>query len=525
MVSIVGTNDLHGHIDRLPLIAGYVENLRRAREDRVLLIDAGDMFQGTLESNLGEGAATIRAMNAARYTASTIGNHEFDYGPVGPPATPQAETDDPRGALIARLGEASFPILSANIVDRATNERPAWARPTHRVEIEGAVIGLIGLTTESTPRTTIAANVSDLAIASLAETAARHARELRESGADAVIVTAHAGGKCRSFDDPRDVESCDPSEEIFEVARALPAGLVDVIVAGHTHQGVAHVVNGIAIIESFSYGTAFGRVDLTIDREANRVVDTRVFRPQDVCRDREAEASTCVTFEYEGAAVTPVRAVAEAIASDLERAHTIRAEPLGVTLAGELDSSRSDETALGNLLADLIRTARSGDVGVMNGGGIRAPLPAGPLVYGSFYETFPFDNRFAIVTLTVAELRDYLASSVASDAGRLSISGVTALARCDGSRVTVTLSRANRRLRDADRLRVVMSDYLATVDGAVLNRARDEGRVEIESGDPMREALVGLLRERGGTIDPRDRALLDPTRPRLDTGDYPLRCR
>src|SRR5215212_5561169 len=100
-LSIVGTNDLHGGIlqrgDRggLALLGGYIANLRAARaRDRgaVLLIDAGDMFQGTLESNLNEGASVIAAYNGLGYSAAAVGNHDFDFGPVGPAATPQQPT-------------------------------------------------------------------------------------------------------------------------------------------------------------------------------------------------------------------------------------------------------------------------------------------------------------------------------------------------------------------------------------------------------------------------------------------------
>src|SRR5689334_15802414 len=101
-ITIVGTNDLHGAIDRLPILAGYVANLRELRAadgGAVLLVDAGDMFQGTLESNLNEGAAVIEAYNALGYAAAAVGNHEFDFGPAGPAATIQAPDDDARGAL------------------------------------------------------------------------------------------------------------------------------------------------------------------------------------------------------------------------------------------------------------------------------------------------------------------------------------------------------------------------------------------------------------------------------------------
>ncbi|MEM9487801.1 MAG: metallophosphoesterase, partial [Myxococcota bacterium] len=82
-ISVLGTSDFHGALDRLPILAGFVGNLRaaRAEDGGVVLIDAGDMFQGTIESNYNEGAAVIAGYNALDYTASVIGNHEFDFGP------------------------------------------------------------------------------------------------------------------------------------------------------------------------------------------------------------------------------------------------------------------------------------------------------------------------------------------------------------------------------------------------------------------------------------------------------------
>src|SRR4029079_19293079 len=128
-ISVVATSDLHGAV--LPrgargggeLFGGYLRNLRAARMrdgGGVLLVDSGDMFQGTLESNLNEGAAVVRAYNALGYAAGGIGNHECDYGPVGADETPQKPGEDPRGALKARAASARFPFLAANTIDNAT---------------------------------------------------------------------------------------------------------------------------------------------------------------------------------------------------------------------------------------------------------------------------------------------------------------------------------------------------------------------------------------------------------------------
>ncbi len=198
VLSIVGTNDLHGHAERLPIFAGYVANLRQQRAadgGDVLLVDAGDMFQGTLVSNLGEGESVVLAYNALGYDAATIGNHEFDYGPVGDAPTPQTPNDNPRGALLARVAQANFPILSANILDAQSGHRVQWPGVHASVTVTKAAVpvGIIGVTTEDTLHTTIAANVSDLRMEPIVDAVKAQATALRAAGAKIVVVLAHAG--------------------------------------------------------------------------------------------------------------------------------------------------------------------------------------------------------------------------------------------------------------------------------------------------------------------------------------------
>ncbi|MES1210018.1 MAG: metallophosphoesterase, partial [Pseudomonadota bacterium] len=166
-LSVLGTNDLHGHLESLPIFGGFVANLRRVRAQdggAVVLVDAGDMFQGTLESNLNEGAAVVRAYAALGYAAVALGNHEFDYGPAGPAVTDRDH--DPRGALRARAAEAPFPFLDANLVETATGRPPAWTNVVPGVlrEVDGVELGIVGVTTIGTARATLAANFAGLAV-------------------------------------------------------------------------------------------------------------------------------------------------------------------------------------------------------------------------------------------------------------------------------------------------------------------------------------------------------------------------
>ena len=546
-LSIVGTNDLHGGIlqrgDRggLALLGGYVANLRAARArdgGAVLLLDAGDMFQGTLESNLNEGASVIGAYNALRYAAAAVGNHDFDFGPVGPPATPQEPDDDPRGALKARAAQASFPFLAANLIDEATGQPVNWPNisPSTTVTAAGLRIGIIGVMTARALSGTIAANIGGLRVAPLAETIAAEARRLRADGASIVVVTSHAGGRCTAFTSPTDLSSCEPAEEIMQVAAALPRGMVDVIIAGHAHSGMAHEVSGIAIIEAYMGGRAFGRVDLLIDRSTRRVLEHRIFAPRDLCArvdpgtdrcDPEGSSRGRIRAEYEGAPVVPDQAVARSIAPAVQEAESQKKMPLGVMLPAPIRRAGGGDSPLGNLFADAYRAGAPGaDVSINNtSGGLRADLAAGPLTYGAVFEVMPFDNRLVTFHLTGGELRKVLANQISRNAALVGMSGVHARVTCERGTVNVGMLRPNGApIADNERLLIATSDFLATGgDGIFVPVTPADGFTIVRDIGLVRDVVVETLRKRGGTL--REDQLVDPKNPRWTLpGKAPVVC-
>ena len=526
-ISLVGTNDLHGRVGALPLLAGYVENLRAARaaDGGVVLVDAGDMFQGTLESNLGEGVAVVDAYDALGYAAAAIGNHEFDFGPVGPAATVTKPGDDPRGALKAAAAHAKFPFLDANTLDAKTVAHVEWPNmpASTVVDVAGVRVGIIGVTTPETATTTIHANVADLVFASPEKIIEAESARLRKDGAALVVVTAHLGGKCATFTGDVERDHCEPNAEVFRLAKALTPGTVDAIVAGHTHAGVAHVVGGVPIIESFSYGRAFGRIDFTLGGAPLHVVDRHVFAPQDLCPGQEKpDYATCTAPAYEGRDVTRSAKISSALAPAIEAAKDKRAELLGTELTATFDRSYDHESPLGNLFADLLREATPGaDVGFMNGGGLRAELPAGALSFGALFEAFPFDNRVATTKISGARLRELFAAHFSRGAGILSVSGVQVEARCEKGRVSVRISRPNgRAVSDKDQLTIAGSDFLFT-GGDDFWGGGPAPEVAVQD-ELMRDALVRVIGKHR-KIAPSD--AFDPKRPRLDLpGPRPLRC-
>src|SRR6202008_4007078 len=148
---------------------------------------------------------------------------------------------------------------------------------------------------------------------------------------------------------------------IFEVARALPHGLVDAIVAGHAHAVIAHRVAGIPIIESFSHGRAFGRIDIVVARETRRVIDTRLFQPQDLCAHVDAETGGCASSgrpaRYEGRDVVLDEAIVEAMAPAMRRVRLRQSGLLDVVVDTEVRRAIALGSPLGNLFADAMRDA------------------------------------------------------------------------------------------------------------------------------------------------------------------------
>jgi 5'-nucleotidase len=539
-VSVVATTDVHGHAESLPWLGGHLANLRARRaadHGGVVLVDAGDMFQGTLESNLGEGAIMVKGYGALGYAAVAVGNHEFDFGPAGPAHIPAGPSDDPRGALKARVAEAPFPFLAANLEEKGVP--PSWPNlhRFHVVDVAGVRVGIVGVTTIGTAFSTHPRNFAGITVRPLVDSITRAAADARRAGAQIVIVAAHAGGDCSRGESPTDLSSCKPNEEIFAVARALPAGTVDMIAAGHTHQMVAHTVAGIPIVQALSEGRAFGRVDLVIDRKSGKVVQARVLPVRPLCgggRVPSFARNACRSSDYEGRPVIFDAKVAAALAPDVASAQQRRSARVGVTLAGPLRREVREESALGNFAADVMRAVATGpesaEVAFINGGSLRSDLPPGPLVYGRLHEAFPFDDGLATVHLTVRQMEQIVARNLERSAGILSVSGVTVRATCAGGQLDVALiGPEGTRWPARRKLVAITNGYLASGGDGLLTG--------IVQGDPpeatpMREKFAAWLANPGalpwikaGVIRSSDRTLFDPRAPRVVyPGRRPVQC-
>jgi 2',3'-cyclic-nucleotide 2'-phosphodiesterase (5'-nucleotidase family) len=461
---IIATNDFHGALEPradaggvvrggAAYVAAMIDAARKecAPDCQTLLLDGGDMFQGTPASNLAYGRPVVDYYNRMGYVAAALGNHEFDWG-----------TD----TLRARMRDAKYAILGANV--RYTDGRDVpWIPDDTMVTLGGTKIGVVGFATVLTPTTTRAANVTGLRFDDPAPVVSARVRILRERGADVVVVVAHAGAFCNTSG----TGTCDG--EIIEFARKLTER-VDAIVSGHTHSLVDHAVNGIPVVQARSSGRAIAVIDIPL---ANGKPVTGTYGE---VRDVVASA---VAPDPRIAAL--VKEATERVAPFVNR----RVAEIATTLGRE-----GSQYPLGNLIADAQRSAGKGDIAIMNNGGIRAGLRAGTATYGSLFEVQPFGNILYSLKMTGSQLKEYLERLVNRDELRAHVSGVTIgynpeLPR--GQRIVSLRFPAGRTLAEGAVYNVIVNDFIAT-GGDNLGPPAGTRVTPLNISDL--DALVGYLR-------------------------------
>ena len=419
---VVGINDTHGALLAAPpgralagitrsdvsgadWFGGYLNALRdqaRARGDEVVVLDAGDQFQGTLISNQFQGRSVVDVYNALGVTAAAIGNHEFDFGVP---------------ALKDNMKRARYPMLAANIFLKGTRTRPDWARPSVLLDLGGVRVGIIGLATVETPLTTNPVNIADLEFADGGPIAAQEADALRARGATVVLVTAHAG-------------PFPPDSEIQKIAEACK-GKVDAIVSGHHHTLLKApiVVDNIPIVQSGHKLAAFSVIELSLDAASRPTA--WVVNPGNL---PDAGAPQPILHTYNGAPVTwrghviTADAGVTRILEDYDvQVKKLRDSRIGETTV-ELRKGGKDDL-LANLAVDALRSGAGGGLkanfAFQNSGGLRIPeIAAGPITFGQIFDLYPFDNQQVVVSLQAQAVRNALEAVLHNGKGPLRVSGL-----------------------------------------------------------------------------------------------------
>jgi 5'-nucleotidase len=421
-VQLLGVNDLHGHLEPPePGVGGaawlgaWLNRTAGTHPGRTIRVHAGDMVGASpLISSHFHDEPTIEATNRMEFDVGTLGNHEFDEG----------------GAEALRLVElARYPYVAANTVTRDGGE--LILPPYEIVERDGVRVGFIGVTTVDTPSFLLSQFARQFRWLDLSDSINRWVPELRSQGVEAIVVLAHAG----AFHHGPDAAV----GEIIDEARQMDDA-VDAVVAGHTHSRLNLSVDGKLVIQAFSYGVAFDRVRLRVDRRSGDVV--------------EAAGRVLPTTH---AGIEPDPEVAELVETYAERV-----APLGDRVVGHLPHDL-DKPALDQLAADAQRAFAGADIAIMNPGNTRRPdLEAGPVTYAEAFEVHAYEHPIWRLRMRGADL-----TAIMAEQPKLLVSGP----------------------RDLDPDTV----YTVAANGIVAERPLFAGAIERELVGTDLEALVAWL--------------------------------
>ncbi|HYL21347.1 MAG TPA: 5'-nucleotidase C-terminal domain-containing protein [Gemmatimonadales bacterium] len=463
LLRVLAINDFHGalepqvwpwsggrHVGGVAALKPWLDSLARVCSCTSVRLDAGDEMQGTPVSNFKYGRPAIAALNTLAIDAAAIGNHEFDWS---------VDT------LRARMAEAHYRFLAANITDSTGLARPDWAVPFTVIERNGARVAVIGLSLPGTPETTAPRNVRGLAFSDPVAAVRRVLPRARAAG-DYVIVVAHIGAFC-------DADAC--HGEIIDLARGLDSGAVDLIVSGHTHSLVNTVVNGIPIVQARSSGGGIAVVDFVRLGGGQREVRARIETP---FTDR----------------VSPDPALAGTLRLDMLAIDAITSRP--VARFGIEMRRRGDEYGLGRLIADAQLNIAKTDVALINNGGIRTDVDAGLATYGDLFRVEPFQNRLLRLVVSGKVLKAALEHAVAGDRPDAHVAGIEVWydpRKPAGRRIEKVRLADGKGVDDNRSYTLAVSDFVAAGgSGYAMLRGLPSGDVGVTDLDALIQYLAVL---------------------------------
>lgn len=390
-ISIFNTTDLHGHIlptktyegvENVGGMARCVSQIKqwRAEQPDSLLIDIGDVYQGTPESRASDGGIMINLFNKLQYDAWVIGNHEFDWG---------------FGTVVKSVQNSTMPVLASNakVGGKFTNQLEK-THPMSKVapylikEVKGFKIGIIGTVTPGLPAWLHKALLADFIAGDPLKSVQYAIKKLQAEKVDAIILACHFGLKGLYGGKPAADDFANRVGELTQACREI-----DVVVAGHTHKDIGNTaVNGIPYTQASYYGIHAGRIDLTFDLATRKLVGKSVStKLMDASID--ADPMVLASCEKELAAAKDLMATE---IGEFTVPLPCKGKP-GAPPASLLFITRAIRYAL---------ESRGEKIdGVLHGLFVEdQDLAAGKQTIGNMWEVIPYENRIATVEFTGAEL-------------------------------------------------------------------------------------------------------------------------
>lgn len=427
-ITVLHTNDFHGNLEPIfsattkypgmARVAAKVNEYRTALgADNVVLLDGGDLMQGSLLSNIQKGVPVIDVYNTMGYDAATFGNHEFDWGQT---------------TLISRTEEAAFPFLAANLVSGAcTSDNwtpPSFAEPwtTLTVGAPGnqAVLGVIGVTSTETPYITVAEATEGLCFKDAADSILHYYDDIVAAGADAIVVISHLGLEDGGYGYGFPVYG-----DKTLAGKLNTAGKpVNLIIGGHSHTNVsaATMVGNTAVAQAHSAGRKLGKATLTI----NKTTGVTTVTWERVLVDANDGSAFTVSED------ATIKTLISTYASDPDYLALID-QVVGFS-AVDLTRNYNGDNLMGAFVQDAVYNELNSDAEDLNDvdmvfnnpGGLRSDLSTPDatypytLTYGMLFSVLPFGNQTVVGDMTGARIMELLNQSASLFKGAIQPAGI-----------------------------------------------------------------------------------------------------
>jgi len=387
-------------------------NKFRSETKNVLVLNAGDDFQGTPISSITKGKSQIELMNIINPDAMTLGNHEFDYG---------------RDALEENLKIAKFNVLSANLWDKRKGK--PFAKPYIVKKLGRAKIGIVGLTTPELFKLSLRENLKDLELLDIEKVLKQYIEILRnQEKVDLIVALTHIGIKGDSI-----------------LAVRFPD--IDIIIGGHSHTALFEpkVVNGVIICQAGSRGEYLGHLEVTIDLDGDSV------------------------YSYSGKLIRVVNGIVEpdkVALKKVEELEKVVDKEFGQVIGWlEVDWKRNfyGESNIGNWEADVMREFAKTDIAFQNSGGLRKDLPKGEIKVRDIWEINPFGNTFVVFEVDGKTLRKMIEWQMSGRVELMQVSGIKIVfdsRKNIGERV-VSIEVGGKPLDENKRYSIVTNNWVA----------------------------------------------------------------
>jgi len=447
-VAVYHTSDVHGWYSARPAlwdkenqardIGGFaaLASLLKKETTPYLLLDSGDMFQGTPEGILTKGMASMVLMNQLGYAAAIPGNHDYDYG-------------EPNLKLL--ISSAAFPVLGANIYLKEGGAPAAYLKPYVLLQKGGKKIAVLGLAGKHTATNTLPSNVKHLEFRDEAAEAAKWLPLIKKEKPDAVIMLIHLG-----LSETIALQRVDVSTWTFEPAASgtLPiargASGVDLLLGGHNHtallKGYRDPVSGVRFGES-GYGLSYvTRAELNFDDVTGELKDiSTAIVPlwTDVTGEDPALLKTIAGFN-----------------SDVEREMGRKVGSAEATLGF---SSEGLDSGIGSWLCDISREAAGAEMAFHNTKALRAEIRKGEVRLRDLYQAMPFDNTIVTMRLTGEQLKKLMDDNLRFGRSFMQVSGLEVEYKQDkdGGAEKIILKRGGLEIAPEKEFTVATNSYLA----------------------------------------------------------------